>query len=62
MAKVAQPHPGHTQHLCYLVNMGALGTSSYAGYKKLVKNATWICRSCGRSAASPKSLCNPKKL
>ena len=61
MAKVAQPHSGHTQHLCYLVNMGALGTS-FPGYKKLVKNATWVCRSCGRSAASPRSLCNPKKL
>jgi hypothetical protein len=62
MSKIAQPHSGHTQHLCYLVNMGVLGTSSYSGYKKLVKDAKWICRSCGRSAASPKSLCNPKKL
>jgi rubrerythrin len=42
--------------------MGVLGTSSYSAYKKLVKNAKWVCRSCGRSAASPKSLCNPKKL
>jgi hypothetical protein len=61
MAKVAQPHDGHTGHLCYLVNMGALSTS-FSGYKTLVKGPKWICRSCGRSAASPKSLCNPKKL
>ena len=61
MAKVAQPHAGHTGHLCYLVNMGALGTS-FSGYKTLVKDAKWICRSCGRSATSPKNLCNPKKL
>jgi hypothetical protein len=30
--------------------------------KPLVKNAKFICRDCGRAAASAKNLCSPKKL
>jgi hypothetical protein len=61
MARIPQPHAGHFEHLCYKVNMGAL-TSDFSEYKKLVKNPKFVCRSCGRSAASSRNLCNPKKL
>jgi hypothetical protein len=30
--------------------------------RPLVKNAKYICRDCGRAAASEKNLCSPKKL
>jgi len=30
--------------------------------RPLVKNAKFICRDCGRAAASAKNLCSPKKL
>ena len=30
--------------------------------KPLVRDAKFICRDCGRAAASAKNLCSPKKL
>lgn len=30
--------------------------------RPLVKDAKFICRDCGRAAASAKNLCSPKKL
>jgi hypothetical protein len=61
MAEEKSPHPGHENHLCHLQNIGFL-LKDWEGYKKLVKNPQYICRGCGRLAASDKSLCLPEKL
>jgi len=55
------PHPRHVEHLCYLENIGYL--DKYLNdYKELVKNARFICKKCGRSAASEIYLCKPDKI
>lgn len=61
MEDVKMPHEGHGQHLCYLHNIGLLA-ENLEEYKKLVKNAKYICMGCGRAAASDKNLCAPKEL
>jgi hypothetical protein len=61
MAATEMPHPGHEEHLCYLQNVGFL-QKNWTEYKKLVKNGEYICRACGRVAASDKSLCDPEEL
>jgi hypothetical protein len=61
MNNVKMPHEGHAQHLCYLHNMGIL-RENLEEYKKLVRNAEYICLACGRVAASEKNLCAPRKL
>jgi hypothetical protein len=61
MKNVDMPHIKHDEHLCYLENMGYL--DSYLNdYKDLVRNAEFICKKCGRSAASKENLCDPDKL
>ena len=61
MDKVKMPHPGHDKHLCYLNNLG-FQISNEMDYKKLVKNPEFMCKNCGRAAASQDNLCNPVKL
>jgi len=61
MAEVKMPHPGHGKHLCYITNIGFL-KSNLGAYKTLVKNAKFVCKSCGRAAANKNNLCNPVKL
>ena len=61
MAETKMPHSGHEQHLCYLQNVGYV-TSNLADYKKLVTNSKFVCKNCGRTAASDKNLCAPEKL
>lgn len=61
MAEVKMPHEGHEEHLCLLQNTGYLNTN-LEDYKRLVKNPGYICKGCGRTAASEKSLCAPEKL
>jgi len=61
MADKEMPHPGHEEHLCYLQNIGFL-LKNWTEYKKLVKNAKYICRACGRVAASAENLCDPEEL
>lgn len=61
MAEPKMPHPAHEQHLCYLQNLGYV-ESNLDDYKKLVKNPQYVCKNCGRAAASEKNLCNPEKL
>ena len=61
MSKTEMPHPMHDEHLCYLVNMGFM-ESNLGDYKKLVKDANFICKSCGRSADSADNLCKPEKI
>jgi len=61
MAKSKMPHPGHDKHLCYLNNLG-YQVSNPKQYKALVKNGKFLCRICGRVAASEKNLCKPVAL
>jgi hypothetical protein len=61
MAEVKMPHPEHEQHLCFLHNMGYL-QSNLEDYKTIVRNAKFVCKGCGRTAASDKNLCDPDKL
>jgi len=61
MAEAKMPHPGHGKHLCYLNNLG-FQISNPEEYKELVKNPEYMCKNCGRVAASEKNLCNPVKM
>jgi len=61
MAKQKMPHLGHGKHLCYLTNIG-MQLSSPAEYKELVREAEYMCKVCGRVAASKDNLCKPVKL
>lgn len=61
MEKVKMPHAEHEQHLCYLQNVGYLKTN-LEDYKKLLKDAKFVCKGCGRAAATEKNLCAPEKL
>jgi len=55
------PHPGHEEHLCLLQNTGYV-SDNLEEYKKLVRNAKFVCKRCGRVAANEKNLCAPEKL
>ncbi len=61
MAEVKMPHPEHEKHLCLLQNVGYVSTN-LADYKKLVMNAKYVCKNCGRVAANAKNLCAPEAL
>jgi hypothetical protein len=61
MASKEMPHPGHDKHLCYLNNLG-YPISDPEDYKSLVRNPEFMCKNCGRVAASEKNLCKPEKL
>jgi len=61
MADLKMPHPDHEHHLCLLHNVGYLKTN-LNDFKNLVKDGEFMCRNCGRVAASEKNLCNPDKL
>nr|MBP7321702.1 hypothetical protein [Deltaproteobacteria bacterium] len=55
------PHQQHEQHLCYLQNIGQV-EKNLEEYKKLVKDAKFVCKSCGRAAANKENLCSPEPL
>jgi hypothetical protein len=59
--EIKMPHGGHQHHLCYLHNVGFV-KEELEDYKKLVKDGKFVCKSCGRVAASDKNLCAPEKL
>jgi len=61
MAEVKMPHPGHEEHLCLLQNTGYI-KENFADYKDLVRNSKFVCKNCGRTAASDKNLCAPEAL
>jgi rubrerythrin len=61
MAKTEMPHAGHDKHLCYLNNLG-FQISHPKEYRELVKDGQYMCKVCGRVAASDKNLCKPVKL
>ena len=52
---------GHDEHLCYLANLGFLEESPQ-NYVKLVRDANYMCKHCGRVADYPDNLCNPTRL
>ena len=58
MAEVKMPHPLHEQHLCLLENV----QTNLEDIKKLVRSPKFICKACGRTAASDKNLCDPESL
>ena len=61
MENVELPHPGHGKHLCFLENIGYV-KSNLEEYKKLVRKSNFVCKNCGRAAASNKNLCDPESL
>jgi hypothetical protein len=61
MKQPEMPHAMHDEHLCYLVNMGYV-ESSLGDYKKLVKDAEFVCKNCGRTANAAENLCRPEKI
>ncbi len=61
MARAKMPHVGHNKHLCYLTNMN-FHLHNRKDYKALVKDAKFMCKVCGRAAASETNLCKPVEL
>ena len=59
--KPHMPHPGHEQHLCYLVNM-RFNEKYLKEFKELVKDGQFICKHCGRIAVNKKQLCKPVSI
>ena len=55
------PHEGHQYHLWYLQNTGFV-QKNLEDYKKIVKNAKFVCKNCGRVAARRENLCAPVAL
>jgi len=51
--------PGHEKHLCKMV-VG--DQADIETIKPLVRNAKYICGTCGRAAAKAENLCNPIPL
>jgi hypothetical protein len=54
-----QLKPGHEKHLCKMI-VG--DQANIEDIKPLVRNAKFICSSCGRVAAKAENLCNPIPL
>jgi hypothetical protein len=61
MKNPQMPHIKHDQHLCYLQNMGYV-ENYFNDYKELIRNAKFVCKNCGRSAANEENLCKPEKI
>lgn len=61
MTQDPMPHPGHDKHLCYLNNLG-FQVSNAEEYKSLIREPKFMCKNCGRAAASEKNLCKPETL
>jgi hypothetical protein len=53
------PHIGHQLHLCELATQGQ---TTLEEFKLMVKDAKFICRTCGRAAAEELHLCDPVPL
>jgi hypothetical protein len=61
MAEAKMPHFGHTSHLCYLTHLNFHKTN-LEDYKFLVKDSKFVCKSCGRTAGSERSVCEPEEI
>ena len=55
----AVTHLGHGKHLCHLVEDIGISVDEY---KKLISDAKFLCKNCGRVAAKAENLCEPIKL
>jgi len=55
----AVPHLGHGRHLCHLIEDIGIDVDEY---RKLIKDAKFLCKNCGRVAAREENLCEPIKL
>lgn len=59
--KLQNPHPGHEDHLCVAKALGYV-KNNLEDYKGLVRDSKFVCKECGRTAASAKNLCAPEAL
>jgi hypothetical protein len=50
-----------SKKLCSLFKDGCLKETPKK-YKALLRNARYVCKKCGRAAASSENLCKPSKL
>jgi len=48
----------HERHMCMLVAK----RTSVEELKRLVKDAKYICRNCGRAVADPTNVCAPEEI
>lgn len=53
------PHIGHEKHLCKLTESGEYSLDEI---KRLVKDAQFICKKCGRVAVADENLCEPEPI
>ena len=51
--------PGHENHLCKMV-VG--DQADIETLKPFVRNAKYICETCGRAATKSENLCNPTPI
>ena len=61
MGECQSSHEDHENHVCKLVGEG-MQEKHPEEYHKLVKDAQFVCKSCGRVAAGKVSLCDPVEL
>ncbi|MDJ0829010.1 MAG: hypothetical protein QNI92_04100 [Desulfobacterales bacterium] len=59
--EISQPHPGHEAHLCMAESVGFV-KNNLESYKEFVRNPKFVCKKCGRAAASDSNLCQPDPL
>jgi hypothetical protein len=52
----------HGRHLCLLMTNPLMDDTDLDEIKKLVRDAQFICKNCGRTAKSEENLCNPVSL
>ena len=53
------PHIGHKHHLCAMAESGEVTVEQM---KELIRDAKFMCKICGRSAANSDNLCEPEPL
>ena len=56
--KKPEPHPGHENHLCKMIEESGLTPQ----IKALIENPKYVCSCCGRAAANEDNLCAPEPL
>jgi hypothetical protein len=61
LSETGGPHKGHGKHLCVAHVMNYIQTN-LTDYKDLVRNGKFVCKQCGRVAASADYLCDPDSL
>ena len=59
--KIPDMHYGHEAHLCMAKATGFIA-NNLDEYKDYVRSAKFVCKNCGRAAASEGNLCEPDAL